>query len=264
MSAFKIGVRLESLALPLRRALSQAERLGVRGVQIDAVGDVAPERLSETGRREFLHLLRGHNLEVTALGCPLRHGLDVAENQQPRIEHVKKVMTLAYHLGARKVVVQAGRVPEGENDPRDRLMTEALTALGRHGDHVGTTLALDTGLDPGPALAAYLDRFDTGSLAVNFDPANLIVNGFNVFEAVAALRLRIVQCHARDARSASANRVASEVPLGHGSLDWLAFLSALEETGFRGYLIVEREMGNDPLGDVTAGVTFLRRLIGPG
>jgi sugar phosphate isomerase/epimerase len=155
-------------------------------------------------------------------------------------------------------------VPEGENDPRHRLMTEALTSLARHGDHVGTTLALDTGLDPGPALAAYLDRFDTGSLAVNFDPANLIVNGFNVFEAVAALRQRIVQCHARDARSASASRVASEVPLGHGSLDWLAFLSALEETGYRGYLIVAREMGNDPLGDVTAGVTFLRRLIGPG
>ena len=58
MNRLKIGVRLESLGLPLRRALSEASRLGVAGVQMDAVGDLSPTRLSETGRREFRHLLR--------------------------------------------------------------------------------------------------------------------------------------------------------------------------------------------------------------
>jgi hypothetical protein len=62
MNPLKIGVRLESLGLPLRRALTEASRLGVAGVQVDAVGDLAPNNLSQTGRREFLHLLRGHNL----------------------------------------------------------------------------------------------------------------------------------------------------------------------------------------------------------
>ena len=85
--------------------------MGVAGVQVDAVGDLSPNQLSETGRREFRHLLRAHNLELTALGCPLRRGLDAAEDQQPRIEHVRKVMTLSYDLGPRVVVVQAGRVP---------------------------------------------------------------------------------------------------------------------------------------------------------
>ena len=37
MSRLKIGVRLESLGLPLRRALVEAARLGVSGVQVDQV-----------------------------------------------------------------------------------------------------------------------------------------------------------------------------------------------------------------------------------
>ena len=96
MNHVKIGVRLESFGLPLRRALQEAERLGVGGVQVDAAGDLSPRNLSQTGRREFLHLLRAHSLELTALGCPLRHGLDEAEDQEARIDHVRKVLTLSF------------------------------------------------------------------------------------------------------------------------------------------------------------------------
>src|SRR5437016_5870902 len=111
MSKVKIGVCLEPLGLPLRRALQEAGRLGVTGVEVDAVGDLAPAQLSQTGRREFRHLLRAHNVELTALRCPLRRGLDVAENQEGRIDHVKNVLSLSYDLGPRIVVVQAGKVP---------------------------------------------------------------------------------------------------------------------------------------------------------
>jgi hypothetical protein len=40
MNRLKIGIRLESLGLPLPRALWQALRLGVRGVQADAAGEL--------------------------------------------------------------------------------------------------------------------------------------------------------------------------------------------------------------------------------
>src|SRR5712692_11444245 len=97
----KIGVRLESIGLPLRRALAEAERMGVSGIQVDAAGDLSSGSLSHTGRREFLHLLRSHNLELTAFGCPLRHGLDHPDGLDARIEQVKKVMSLSFDLGPR-------------------------------------------------------------------------------------------------------------------------------------------------------------------
>src|SRR5262249_39359240 len=114
MNRLKIGIRLEPLGLPLRKALRFVQSLGVGGVQLAPVGDLPPSRLSETGRREFRHLLRSYNLELTALGCPLRRGLDVAEDQQPRLEHVRKVTQLSFDLGARRVVIEAGRVPTKE------------------------------------------------------------------------------------------------------------------------------------------------------
>jgi L-ribulose-5-phosphate 3-epimerase len=262
MNRLQIGLRLESLGLPLRRALAEAGRLGVSGVQVDAVGDLAPSALSETGRREFRHLLRGHSLELTALGCPLRRGLDSTENQQPRIEHVQKVLTLSYDLGPRKVIVQAGAVPEDPHDPRGAILRESLHALSQFGDRTGVVLALETGLEKGAVLAAFLDRFDTGSLGVNLDPANLLLNGFDPYESVQALGRRIVHAHAKDARQDSASRSAREVPLGHGDIDWMKFLGVLEEVEYRGWLTIERETGDNRLADVVAGVAFLRRLLG--
>ena len=263
MNRLKIGVRLESLGLPLRRALAEAARLGVSGVRLDAVGDLSPNRLSETGRREFRHLLRSHNLELAALGCPLRRGLDAADDQQPRIDHVRKVMTLAFDLGPRVAVVEAGRVPDEGEDERGRLLTESLTALAAHGDRVGATLALETGLESGEALSAYLSRFDSGSLAANLDPANLLMHGFDVYESARALNRRVVRVDAKDARLVGTSRTAQEVALGHGDIDWMQFLAVLEEIEYRGWLTVEREGGDRGLADVEAGVAFLRRFVGP-
>lgn len=260
MTRSKIGLRLESLNLPLRRALQEAERLGVTGIQVDAVGDLSPHNLSRTGRREFQHLLRAHSLELTALGCPLRHGLDQAENQEARIDHVRQVLSLSFDLGPRVAIVQAGRIPADAQAPQAALLSEALLALGQYGDRVGATLALETGLESGQVLRDFLSRFDTGGLGINFDPANLLMHDFDPLESARALRGRIVQVQAKDARQASPSRAAQEVPLGHGDIDWMAFLAVLEEIEYRGWITVAREGGTDPRGDVAAGVAFLRRL----
>ena len=258
----RLGINLTSLGLPLRRGLLEASKLGVAGVQLDAAGDLSPAALSQTGRRELRHLLRSHNLELTALGCPLRHGLDVAEHQEARIDHVRNVLALSFDLGPRVVVVQAGRVPDEPDSPRDRLMSDALRALGQHGDRTGTALALETGLESGETLAKYLGRFDTGGLGVNLDPANFVLNGFDPVAGTRALAGRIAHAHAKDARGTTANRAAQEVPLGHGDLEWMGYLGVLTEIEYHGWLVVERETGENRLADIAHGVGFLRRLVG--
>jgi sugar phosphate isomerase/epimerase len=263
MSHIKIGVRLESFGLPLRRALQEAERLGVGGVQVDAAGDLSPGALSQTGRREFRHLLRAHNLELTALGCPLRHGLDTEENQEGRIERVRQVMTLSFDLGPRIAIVQAGRAPaEDEVSPRAARLTESLTVLGHHGDRSGTVLALETGLESGEALAKYLSRFDTGGLGVNLDPANLLMRDFDPYEGARALHGKVVHAHAKDVRRAGTSRAAQEVALGAGDIDWMRFLAVLEEIEYRGWLVAERETGGGGPQEMAAAVAFSRRFVG--
>jgi L-ribulose-5-phosphate 3-epimerase len=260
----KIGVVLESMGVPLRQGLPQAARIGVGGVQVDAAGDLSPDRLTETGRRELRNLLRTYNQELTALNCPFRRGLDAAENQQARIDHARKVLSMAFELGPRVAIVQCPKLP-GENEvERANLMREALTALGRHGDRVGAVLALEIGLDPPEAVRDYLDQFDVGSLKVNYDPANLLVNGFDPVKGVIPLHRYIAHTHARDARRLTVNRGAQEVPLGAGDIDWLSYVASLTAVEYRGWLTIKRETGQDRLKDIERGVAFLKRMMVPG
>jgi sugar phosphate isomerase/epimerase len=124
-------------------------------------------------------------------------------------------------------------------------------------------LALETGLESGTVLREFLDRFDTGGLGAHLDPANLLLHGFDPYESARALHGRIVHSGVRDARRASTSRAAEEVPLGHGDIDWMQYLSVLEEVEYRGWLTIVRETGDNRLADVAAGVAFLHRLI-PG
>jgi sugar phosphate isomerase/epimerase len=262
MPRHKLAVVLESLNLSLRAALDVAPRLGAQGVQWDAVGALGPDALSQTGRRELRQLLRARNLEAAALGCPLRHGFDVADRLDARIAHVRNVLTLAYELGPRVVVAAAGAVPARPEDPAWPILVDSLTELGRHGERVGVTLALAAGAEPPAVLADFLRRLQGGGLGASLDPASLLQRGHDPVEAVRTLGELIVHVHARDAVPERLDRSAQEVSLGHGDVDWPAFLGALEEVGYRGWLTLRRGPCPDPVADLKAAAAFLRRLVG--
>jgi len=259
----KIGIVAESTGLTLRQALAAAARIGAAGVQLDSAADLSPDRLSETGRRELRNHLRTYDLTLTALNAPLRRGIDVADDQQARIEHVRKVMTLAYDLGARIAIVPCPRVAGDAEVSRAQLMREALLALGTHGDRIGCMLALEIGLDSGEKVRDYLAGLDVGSLGVNYDPANLLLNGHDPVQNLTPLRDRIAHTHGRDARAATVSGVAQEVPLGAGDVDWLSYVAALAALEYRGWVVVERQTGDRRLADVESGVEFLKRLVVP-
>ena len=129
---------------------------------------------------------------------------------------------------------------------------------------------------------------DVGSpgVAVNMDPANLeMVLNCNSAEAVRTLSGRIVHTHAKDgihlrdcdpkevydafaeggfeALVARTGELFREVELGKGQVDWDAYLKALRDTGFDGFLTVEREVGDDPDAEIARAVHFLRTRLNP-
>jgi sugar phosphate isomerase/epimerase len=98
-------------------------------------------------------------------------------------------------------------------------------------------------------------------LGVNYDPANLLMNGFDPVANLAPLKDRIVHTHAKDARPGGASRTAQEVPIGHGDIDWMLYLGTLSALEYNGWVVIERESGTNRAADVAAGVSFLRRLL---
>lgn len=263
MQPLRIGIVVESTDLPLREAITQAARMSSQCVQVDAVGDLAPDALGETGRRAFRNLLSSFSQELAALNVPLRHGLDTAENMQQRIDHVRKVMQFAVDLGCKRVVVPCPKIPEDASTPRATTMREALLAISSHADRLGTILALEIGFDAAEKVKQYLDGFDTEALKVTYDPANMMLHGHDPMASLHPLKRYLTHLHARDARSASLSRGLQEVALGAGDIDWMAFTATLQVLDYDGFVVVEREQGDNKLADVANGVKFLRRFAMP-
>lgn len=273
MNQFQLGVVLESLGQPVRAGLSAAAKLGVQGVQVDAVGDLSHDKLGTTGRREFRTLLRSFNLDLAAMNVPLRNGLDTFTHQQQRIDHIKAAMQLAYDLGTKKLVVPLPRIPKADEKekPADatpflffkepskaEVLRESLLALGSHGDRIGVTVCLEAGLDNGAEVSTYLDGFESGSLRVTFDPANFLMNGHDPLTSLMSLSKRVNHVHARDARTGAASSGPKEVAVGAGEVEWMGLVAGLSAIDYCGFVCVERTGAE---GDVPASVGFLRRFI---
>src|SRR5690606_4805575 len=110
-----VGVRLESLRLPIRSAIPTAARMGASVVQFDALGELSPENLSQTGRRQLLHMIRSHGMSIAAIGFPTRRGYDHLERLETRVQQTVKVLRFAYEMGAGIVVNHIGAIPESRD-----------------------------------------------------------------------------------------------------------------------------------------------------
>jgi L-ribulose-5-phosphate 3-epimerase len=259
MPRIKIGLRLDDLRLPIRAALRKAAQAGVKGVQVNAVGDLAPDHLSATGQREFLYLVNSLGLTLTALGFPTRHGYSTAEGLELRIAAVQKVLTLSFALRAPIVVGSIGRMPEDATHPARQILTEAMSAVGHHADRVGAVFAVETGSESGATLRGFIESLGAIGIRAAIDPANLLIKGYDPIQSVRDLNQSIVHAFARDAVRDGAGELGREATPGDGDLDWNEYLGALEEVHYHGWHVIRREQALNVEQEVARAVNFLSR-----
>ncbi len=255
-----LGLRLDSNR-QLRDQIHEAARMGARGVVIEAIGELAPQRLGETGRRELRHVLRTVELSLVALSLPTRRGFDTTDQLEERIRRADGAFALAYELGTKLVLVRAGHVPSEEEPQQRAALTTALAELGQRADHRGIRLTLETGTEPGEQLKTFLDALGIVSLAASIDPSSLLRAGLDPVTTIHELGSWVA--HAYAAGTPGPGTTASH-PRGFGFapgvLDWEAYLGALEEIGYRGFLTVWPDPAADPRAQYEAIVSRLDRL----
>ncbi|MEM1303908.1 MAG: sugar phosphate isomerase/epimerase family protein [Planctomycetota bacterium] len=262
MPILRIGIQTLSLRRPLRKALEAAGRLGADGVEIDLRTELPTADLSQTAIRQFRKLLEDHRLGVAAVAFPLRRGLADPADLDRRVAAVMAAMTAAAQLGARVLVAPIGSIPEADEDPTARGgLIESLTAVGAHGDRVGTRLAIAAGA-AGPAeVAALLADLPEGVVGADLHPARLLHHGHDLAEAINALGDAVLHVHAADAvRDLAAGGGVVDVPIGRGSVDFPELLAALDARDYRGWLTIERPAATDPEQELGDAVAYLREL----
>lgn len=279
MYKFPIAVLNESFRTDLETALDKAKDIGLQGVQIYATkGDMSPEELSPSRRKEILDMVKSRGLVISALCGDLGQGFVKPEINPSLIEKSKRILDLAKELETDIVTTHIGVVPADKKHPRYGIMQEACGELAEYADSLNAHFAIETGPEPAATLKAFLDSLHSTGVAVNFDPANFVmVTGDDPVKGVHTLKDYIVHTHAKDGRKLHDRdpeilygMVESdmllddsyiELPLGEGDVDFKAYLNALDEIGYRGFLTIEREVGDDPEKDIILAKNYIDSLM---
>ena len=279
MYQFPIGVMVNSFRLPFRQAVEKAVEVGAKGIQMYTVsGEMAPENLTPQKRREVLDIIRSNGLVVSALCGDFGQGFGDSEKNPELIERSKRVLDLAKDLETDVVTTHIGVVPEDKNVERYKIMQEACFTLSRYADQNNAHFAIETGPERAEVLRAFLDSLGSRGVAVNLDPANLVmVTGDDPVKAVYPLKDYIVHTHAKDGiklvdkspeiiyglveEEIQMGEAFREVPLGTGGVDFPKYLAALDDIGYQGYLTIEREVGENPAADIRTAVEFLEKIL---
>ena len=282
MYQFPIGVMSDSFKLDTVEAIKKAAQIGAKGIQMYATyGEHAPENMTNTMRKELLDVMKSNGLVFSAICGDLGMGFGNAEKNPALIDKSKRILELAKDLECNIVTTHIGVVPEDKNHPRYQIMQEACGKLCQYADDMQAHFAIETGPERAATLKGFLDSLGSKGVAVNLDPANFVmVTGDDPVQAVYTLKDYIVHTHAKDGIKLAesdpeviygvkniedviqAGEVFREVPLGQGNVPFPAYLKALEDIGYRGFLTIEREVGEDPVKDITLAAEFLREQIG--
>lgn len=280
MYNFPIGVIIDSFRCDLKEAVKKAAAVGANGIQVYASrGEMDPDNMTAAKRKEFLDVVKSNGLVISALCGDLGGGgFTVPENNPWKVEKSKRIIEMAKELETDVVTTHIGVVPEDVNHDRYKIMQEACFQLAEFADSIDAHFAVETGPETSANLKKFLDSLGSKGVGVNLDPANLVmVTGDDPVQAVYNLKDYIVHTHAKDGKQIFyvepeivygikkdiiiEDDSFIEVPLGEGSVDFPAYLKALEDIGFKGFLTIEREVGDDPAKDIGNAVAFLRDII---
>ncbi len=260
----KMAVMDRSLRVETRQAIPLAQRLGFDGIQLrTSDGDIHPQALGPTGREELRHYLHRHGLLLSAT-CIDEGPLDDPATVDRRIAHAKRQIDLALFLGTNVVTGHIGPIPDDPASKAYSSLREAVAEVGRYASLYGIRYGTETGPDEPNRTRDFMQEIALPGVAVNYDPANLLMYGLDWLGGVSTLGAWIVHTHVKDAVSPTEfedeTERGTEAPFGQGDMDFEALVGGLRHTGYDGFLTVEREREGDPIPEITGSLRLLRDL----
>lgn len=258
----------------LDKRLDAARKIGIPTAQLLAPN--AAERTSQHIAVLKVKLLKA-NVKVSCVFCGFDGesyadiptveetvGLVPLVERYPRLDDAKGISDFAKALEVDVIALHLGFIPESGDDSGYPSIVEVTRDLCDFCGGNGQRLHLETGQEPADVLLQFIKDVDRENLAVNFDPANMILYGSGEpLPAVKLLGSHIKSVHCKDAKWAAnpGKEWGEEVLLGEGDVDIRAFLTTLKEIGYIGPLTIEREIsGEQQIKDIEKSVALLKSL----
>ncbi len=290
--SLRLAVATEDFAPSLKKAIGLAATCKVAGVRLNTRSEVIAAEATESSLRQVLLYLSEHQMKVAGLSCPTRHVLHDPEYLEPRIDIIRKSMSLARKLATSELLIRCGRIPDPDVESEAvkaatvsideqanpfsfatpstaakkspaaefSLLCEILNDLAQHGNHVGCVLNLQLATYDLRLIKRLLSEVQAGPLSIVFDPATAVMTGAKVTDTYRDLDQHVGYVRARDAIQ-DVDGAGVEVGTGDGVVDWVQLLPTLAEADYNGWVCVERTGGETRADDVRHGVSHLKTLI---
>ena len=269
-----IGVCSWSLRIPgLADLIAAIKRIGLAHVQL-ALAPLAD--FDDSQRHDTMALLRDSGLTVTAgmvnfpgedyssIVAIRKTGGLVPDDLWPhRRQRALACGNIAREMGLKLLSTHVGFIPPSSH-PAYRTMIQRVCELAEAFQPLGIELLMETGQETASELLQFLNDVHCRNIGVNFDPANMILYGAgDPIDAIRVLGRHIRHVHVKDAILSDQPGIkwGQEVPFGSGQVGPIRFLTVLQQVGYTGPLVIEREGGDDRIGDVKQAVEALHHAV---
>jgi sugar phosphate isomerase/epimerase len=191
-------------------------------------------------------------------------GLVPEATRNERVEKTRRIADFAAVAGAPAIGLHIGFISEDWDSPDFADVVNVARELCDYCADRDLAMHLETGQETADTLLHFLESVDRPNLAVNFDPANMILYGSgDPLEAVKKVGPYVRSVHCKDAVPSDKPGVefGREVPFGEGEVGAERFVATLIELGYTGPLTIEREIsGEQQVKDIRRTVKLLNSL----
>ncbi|MDA2233268.1 sugar phosphate isomerase/epimerase [Bacillus cereus] len=261
----KLGMFLNTKYIEVNEGIQKAREWDLEYIQVYAMNPTFNlANISKIQWNTLKENLSFNEIQVPSLAISFGENGIIGTEAECVIESFKYITDKGLRLGANIVTAHIGKIPDDENSEYYDKMLRVCNEIGDLAFRFGGFFAIETGSEKAIVLKRFLETANSKGLAVNFDPANLISDvNENPGEGLLLLKDYIVQTHIKDCKEVKSDRSTKyiEVAAGNGEVDFDIFFKVLDEIGFDGYNMIERNDYFDELDGMSQSINFAKKYI---
>lgn len=206
-----------------------AKRIGLDGVQVDFGGGENDLQLFDTALQAKI-LAEAEKNEMQIASLAMGHLNNVPYKSDPRTEAwVSQAIDIAKAMRQSIILMAFFGNGDLKNDPKgiDEVVTR-LKKVAPKAEDAGVALCVESWLSAEEHLVI-IERVGSPAVKVYYDVANSNMAGYDIYQEIRRLGKHICQFHAKD----------YDDLYGKGSIDFEKVRSAIDDIGYRGWLVME-------------------------
>ena len=236
-----------------------------------------PKLFTEERAHDIVEAAKQYDVEISTLwvgwtgpkdwnftGGPMTLGLVPEAYRMQRAEELLLGADFAVKIGAPRIATHVGFLPENMDDPRYYGVIAILRYIVRACKQKGICFLFETGQETPVTLLRYIEELGADNVGINMDTANLILYGkANSADAISVFGKYVMDTHIKDGfYPTNGKQLGREVKVGEGLANIPEVIRRLQEVGYEGNYIIEREIsGEQQTLDIIETLGYLKSIL---